>query len=990
MSSMDNADVLDKYVARVEFKDATGKTWGLRRARWDGYDSRHDTWEPDHKADNFNGMETDPLASLIEAQRSQTAAEVKGIILLRGSNKSALVIPWQCGGVSDYVRPVTLSMVHGDDERALLRTWSRIPARNSRPITKEPPRRDLVRSGVRRTPRDVSGGNMNEKTLARKHRFRICPSKKVEEKEEPEKAKVAVEKKSKNGKKEKRRREASLAQDVRNPKESSVRVARTSKKARKVKPSPNVRIQGKEDSEADSELAGGDADSTFYDSEEESEPGHEEESTVKVAEKKKSKRRKKEKKRKSEEEREVQKENVGGEADSVFSDGEEDSGPGHEEEPEKVKVAAEKKLKTSKKGKKKKSKKKKEEKKQNVDSEADSELSEGEEELEPRHEEEPAKDKVATEKKTKRSKKGKAKKSKKKREAKHKKEFEGPDEVRLGVESEAAVSRVEAGGISEYELARLVNISRNAAFMAELGILGEPLIPKEVRKPKKTKPKGEAATRIQPSRKVTPDTPIVAAPISQPQSKVPVRGNVATQTVEISEGMLIDCHRLVRKAKRQMEEAKNPERPPRLGLRGVTTPTKKYSRLIGNDCPVTPPKFDGVEDDEICRLSSPGKKAVHRALLQAALQLAEDYFKCPLDPHRKRNQELTALIALQLAKFYAKHYNNDFSVTEPFSYHTKQSQVRETTHEKSVCLVAQRFSNNQFNHGSKPACLEVAQAVTLLEEVQVLADATMNFPSTEVIRKVANVIITYMSTNFFGDALKTVLRTTYRITLDEVNVGHVANFLVSSTGYALTALGYKCTCTTQHNLRSTLLHSSALTDVENNMVLVTGDLVDKWRAKYAVQFSLFGDSAFASSMSSRMFNILEATAAVPDAVNGPALEAVGLDQKDSPAAMRNAEVVADIPAAMRIAGDVSKPASVEVKSAESLSITSENRDKESKVGIDVRTEDLHTPDPSEGGNTRKRHRRTRSLLQKFNIAEGSSIVMRLADTMSEIEAASSK
>jgi hypothetical protein len=204
---------------------------------------------------------------------------------------------------------------------------------------------------------------------------------------------------------------------------------------------------------------------------------------------------------------------------------------------------------------------------------------------------------------------------------------------------------------------------------------------------------------------------------------------------------------------------------------------------------MTPPRFDWKEDEPKTTLDYGHRLAVHRGLSKAALHVTDEYFKQPLDPHRKRNQQLTSVIALKVAELYTTAYKLEYDIREPMTYTGRSQEAFVTTLEKDVCTAVQRFANNQYYYGSKKLCKAVADAIMLSEDVLALGGGG-KYPSTEIIRMVAGEVLDHMTTISIG---LEALQATYRVHRDQLHVGHVANFLVPWCGYVLKDLKYDIT-----------------------------------------------------------------------------------------------------------------------------------------------------------------------------------------------------
>jgi hypothetical protein len=256
---------------------------------------------------------------------------------------------------------------------------------------------------------------------------------------------------------------------------------------------------------------------------------------------------------------------------------------------------------------------------------------------------------------------------------------------------------------------------------------------------------------------------------------------------------------------------------------------------------MTPPRFDWKDDEPKTTLDHIHRVAVHRGLTKSALFLTDEYFKQPLDPHRKRNQHLTSVIALKVAEIYSTAYNLAYGIRDELIYTGRNEEQIETTLEQDVCIAVQRFANNQYYYGCKKLCKAIAEAVMLLEAVLALGNGG-NYPSTGTIRMVAGEILGHMTTISIGPELRDALHSTYRIHRDNLNVGHVANFLIPCCGYVLKDLKYEVTI---HNMLSAFMHEESVTDVSTQMVMIKGDLAGAWLKTHPVYYALFADGAVA-------------------------------------------------------------------------------------------------------------------------------------------------
>ena len=138
------------------------------------------------------------------------------------------------------------------------------------------------------------------------------------------------------------------------------------------------------------------------------------------------------------------------------------------------------------------------------------------------------------------------------------------------------------------------------------------------------------------------------------------------------------------------------------------TPTKSTSKAE----PVTPPFANKGDNAKRALLLPLDKEAVHRGLLLSALHIASDFWKKPMDPDRKVNQQLIAVVANAVAKMYVEAYDKDYDLRGEHVYTTKRKDLRTTTHAKTVCMGIQRFSANQHDKRTKHHASQRGQIAT--------------------------------------------------------------------------------------------------------------------------------------------------------------------------------------------------------------------------------------------------------------------------------------
>lgn len=210
-----------------------------------------------------------------------------------------------------------------------------------------------------------------------------------------------------------------------------------------------------------------------------------------------------------------------------------------------------------------------------------------------------------------------------------------------------------------------------------------------------------------------------------------------------------------------------------------------------------------------------------------------------------------------------------------------------------------RYSNNQYMRELRKPCKDMAGVIAALKAQQDLRGGKV--PSTDAILQVADAVLDQMATK--SSAVVMVLQRTYRLTIVEVTVGHVANYVVLTTGYVLEILGFRITPT---KMLQTLLHCISITDVARGLVLIPESLKNEFRKNNPVQFALFGDAAVAAALSASMRKLLEGeekSHAVGD--NGNADNGVGVDEKndEGPPAVERVGVEELTPPPVKISGD---------------------------------------------------------------------------------------
>ena len=238
--------------------------------------------------------------------------------------------------------------------------------------------------------------------------------------------------------------------------------------------------------------------------------------------------------------------------------------------------------------------------------------------------------------------------------------------------------------------------------------------------------------------------------------------------------------------------------------------------------------------------------------MQNALELADEHFKRPPCPLRLQNNTWTAKMAKGAGDVYASEYNVDFNQRQQEEHTSKLGVRKSTSHLEDMCEVIARYSNNQYCRVFSAPCKETARFVAGLTAINKLRGGTI--PSTGVIVQVADAVLIKLATGP-GDVVL-ILQRTFRLTSGEVTVGHLANYVVLSTGFTLEILGFSVT---PHNMLQVLLQCLKITDVKRGLVLIPESLASDFRVNNPVQFALFGnDAVVAAALSKAMRELLEA------------------------------------------------------------------------------------------------------------------------------------
>ena len=192
-------------------------------------------------------------------------------------------------------------------------------------------------------------------------------------------------------------------------------------------------------------------------------------------------------------------------------------------------------------------------------------------------------------------------------------------------------------------------------------------------------------------------------------------------------------------------------------------------------------------------------------------------------------------------------------------------------------------------------------------------------PTSKTIRIVGQAVVVYILAIQEKNNVVAILQNTYRIVRNDINIGHVSNYVVLTTGHTLRILGFRVTV---KSLLATLLHCACIYDAVRNLVIIPPRLAKDWCLRNPIQYALFADPAHAAALSLSMTKFLEA-------------------QKPSPVKETSNEALAKAPIVER-----SEP-SVEQRKA-----VTEGK-KPAVITLEVSSEDC-TPIPPRGKKTRRR------------------------------------